>query len=269
MGSEPGFAIFRRFGSLNAKLLLYLQAEIVQLEHELVEIERQNSGYDQPGSLQHTVAELMRAPPGSNGEKQWKLVKKIEDRLKDYNKLMLEHEQLYKLPTPSKNDFIQLWNFLHGPDAGGNWLSHPENSIWAIDEAGKALQKDLVALSSRRIEIDPFTTWVFEKFNPWWHELFKKYRKQSADGSYEYDDEKMNRVVVNLTTVLSSLLPTASIFALYYIRSTTMRLVFILLFSLLFSASLAIFTSARRVEIFAAAVALASVQSVFIGINIA
>lgn len=231
-------------------------------------MEVQNSGYDQPESLQHTVAELMHAPPGSNGEKQWKLVKKIEERLKDYNKLMLEHEQLYKLSSPSKNDFTQLWNFLHGPDTGGNWLKHPENSTWAIDDQGKALQKDLVALSTRKIEIDPFTTWVFEKFNPWWHELFKKYRTQSEDGGYEYDDAKLNRIVVNLTTVIASLLPTASIFALFYIRSTTMRLVFVLLFSLLFSAALTIFTSARRVEIFAAAVALASVQAVFIGINI-
>lgn len=65
--------------------------------------------------------------------------------------------------------------------------------------------------------------------------------------------------------MLASLLPTASIFALYYITSPVIRLTFIMLFSAVFTGCLAFFTSAKRVEIFSAAVALAAVQVVFIG----
>jgi hypothetical protein len=39
LGNEPGFAIFRRFATLNAKNLLYLQAELTLLEDELEYLE--------------------------------------------------------------------------------------------------------------------------------------------------------------------------------------------------------------------------------------
>ena len=35
----PEIAIFRRFGALNARRLLYLQAELIQLENDLVRVE--------------------------------------------------------------------------------------------------------------------------------------------------------------------------------------------------------------------------------------
>jgi len=63
----------------------------------------------------------------------------------------------------------------------------------------------------------------------------------------------------------ASALPTCSIVALYYINSPVWRLVFIVLFSLVFAAALGFFTDARRVEVFAASATLAGVQVVFVG----
>jgi len=51
------------------------------------------------------------------------------------------------------------------------------------------------------------------------------------------------------------------------INGTTWRLLFIMFFSLAFTTCLAVFTSGQRIEIFAAAVALASVQVVFVGVS--
>jgi hypothetical protein len=42
LGNEPGFAIFRRFATLNAKNLLYLQAELTLLEDELEYLESED-----------------------------------------------------------------------------------------------------------------------------------------------------------------------------------------------------------------------------------
>jgi hypothetical protein len=39
IGERPGFAIFRRFSELNARNLLYLQAELLDVEEELYETE--------------------------------------------------------------------------------------------------------------------------------------------------------------------------------------------------------------------------------------
>ena len=82
---------------------------------------------------------------------------------------------------------------------------------------------------------------------------------------YVYQDSALNAAANNVSIVLASLLPTASIFVLYFVRSVLWRLGAIMLISAVFTTILAVFTSARRVEIFAAAVALASVQVVFVG----
>lgn len=34
-GDYPGLTIYRKFGALSSKMLLYMQAELVHLEHEL------------------------------------------------------------------------------------------------------------------------------------------------------------------------------------------------------------------------------------------
>ena len=65
--------------------------------------------------------------------------------------------------------------------------------------------------------------------------------------------------------IVGSALPTCSIVALYFINLALYRLLFIVLFSGVFSAALAFFTDAKRIEIFAASAALASVQVVFVG----
>ena len=57
------------------------------------------------------------------------------------------------------------------------------------------------------------------------------------------------------SSVLSSVLPTASIFVLYYIRSLSLRLGMIMLFTTVFAVALAVMVKARRVEVFAATTA--------------
>jgi hypothetical protein len=93
----------------------------------------------------------------------------------------------------------------------------------------------------------------------------KQEESDDEDGVYSYDETFIRRVIAIVSIIISSALPTASIFALYFINSQINRLVFVLVFSFIFSTSLAIFTSANRVEIFTAVVAMASVQVVFIG----
>jgi len=84
-------------------------------------------------------------------------------------------------------------------------------------------------------------------------------------GGYNYSDKKVSRAMTAIVMIISSALPTSSIVALYFIPAPVWRLVFIVLFSAIFAACLAFFTEARRVDIFTASVALASVQVVFVG----
>ena len=101
-------------------------------------------------------------------------------------------------------------------------------------------------------------------------------------GLQHYKDSKINAIAHFIGTFVASMLPAASIFVLYFVPNMVDRLCIILALSALFSFSLAIFTQAKRVEIFAATAAyvvvvlciatflltlhrFASVQVVFIG----
>ena len=117
-------------------------------------------------------------------------------------------------------------------------------------------------------EGDAFTRWFTYIFDNLVARRFSKllWRRVITDSNTTiYKAPNSARIAEIITLMLASLLPTASIFALYYITSPVIRLTFIMLFSAVFTGCLAFFTSAKRMEIFSAAVALAAVQVVFIG----
>jgi hypothetical protein len=80
-----------------------------------------------------------------------------------------------------------------------------------------------------------------------------------------YSDDKLAATVNIICTILSSLLPTLPIFALYFIQSPLARMTAIAAFSLLFSLVISLIANARRVDCFAATTAFAAVQVVFVG----
>ncbi len=78
-----------------------------------------------------------------------------------------------------------------------------------------------------------------------------------------YEDEKINAVSRFIGTLIASLLPAVSIFTLYFVHNMLARLGAIMTFSVLFSFTLAIFTRATRIEIFAATAAYVVAVSIF------
>jgi hypothetical protein len=68
-----------------------------------------------------------------------------------------------------------------------------------------------------------------------------------------------------MAVVISTIFPSVAVIVLYFIQDLAVRLWIVLVFSLLFSTVLALFTNARPIEIFAATAACASVQVVFVG----
>ena len=59
--------------------------------------------------------------------------------------------------------------------------------------------------------------------------------------------------IINITcTILAPLLPNVSMLALYFIGNLLKRLILALVLTLTFSTTVAIFTDARRIEIFVA-----------------
>lgn len=174
---------------------------------------------------------------------------------------------------------------VHGHNSDQEWLHHPENTIWSLNvdekakyetdqqrarahERAKATQTDLVSLSGH-IAPDSFTELVRSKVVKRFHVMFgRRLLEEDAEfGGHMYSGAALEKLAFYISILFASLLPTSSIIALYYIPVLIWRLIFIGLWSATFSVCLAFFTSATRIEIFTASVALASVQVVFVGTN--
>ena len=87
MGTSPEVTIFRRFGALNAKNLLYLQAELVHLEKKLCELEERDnqSGEGMKSQYARDWFWLSRSENDGNNE-QWQTVLDIRKKLGEYSK---------------------------------------------------------------------------------------------------------------------------------------------------------------------------------------
>jgi hypothetical protein len=92
MGAHPEVAIFRRFGALNAQNLLYLQAELVFLEHKLRDLAHKDSVSGHPQRREYSGCWYLlndsittTASVGEDGE-QWKTFLQIRQKLWQYSK---------------------------------------------------------------------------------------------------------------------------------------------------------------------------------------
>jgi hypothetical protein len=265
IGGKNGCAIYKRFASLNARNLLYHQAKLVSLEHELNDLEHHHSHCK---DLQYKADPIFQAEPGSEGYLLRKKHEEVSAALNEYNRLLLEQKKMHELPTPDHIYVNSIFNFIHNIEAGDpNWLEHPANTIYQVwNDNRKAVQRVLITLNPAFSTRDAFTRIFTNSFVYVWHGIYSRFKKPDEEfGGYNYTEGAMARYMTAIVMVIASALPTTSIIALFLIRTVIWRLVFIILYGGVFSACLAFFTDAKRIEIFASSVALAGVQVVFVG----
>lgn len=92
MGRLPQLGVFRRFGALNMRSLLYYQAELAQIEQDLIqtELEDARNTQDLQGDYCGNWADLSGSTTDHNQEfsgEQWELVLKMRKLLKEYSKI--------------------------------------------------------------------------------------------------------------------------------------------------------------------------------------
>jgi len=88
MGAYPELSIFRRFGALNARNILYFQAELTDLENKLHAAEKADleSGHVDRKIYSRdwrTLSESVDAADG-NGS-QWEIFLRIREKLREYS----------------------------------------------------------------------------------------------------------------------------------------------------------------------------------------
>ncbi|MCJ1369387.1 hypothetical protein MMC20_000598 [Loxospora ochrophaea] len=266
IGQKPEVAIFRRFGTLNAENLLFLQAELLTLERELRDIVTDDltSDDEQRKSYSSSWWALKESSESKTADQaQWQKRKEMREKLKEYNSALLQATRLHALSPPSKGDLSLLRTWMMHPKGGANFLDGDEDGIW--DEAN---QDDLVCLATSRGEQDPFTRWVTGPFLNFVHNhLLYRYPRLTREsfagkttsrwrlwdagtGITDYQDETLLVSADNISTLVASLLPVLSTIVLYFIPSTPVRLGAIVAFIALFAVVLIVFTKAKRIEVF-------------------
>ena len=96
MAIKPESAIFRSFGELNAKDLLYRQAELAYLEKQLYECETEDSRSAVGEKSHYSISWYWLSRSKADGDtKQLDLVMKIRKCIKEYSKLSAFRNLVY------------------------------------------------------------------------------------------------------------------------------------------------------------------------------
>ncbi|OAG07047.1 uncharacterized protein CC84DRAFT_1242060 [Paraphaeosphaeria sporulosa] len=256
LGSHPDLAIFRRFGSLNAKNLLYMQAELVNLEGKLqraIEADTASGHVDRViyDRDWQSLAESGGAPDGC-GE-QWEVVLRIREKLKEYNEALLLQTMLAKQSGPLDRDMQFLQEWIKRPSMGYVYLLGADADVWEKPDLA-----DLVVL--KRPERQSTASRVVGDFVVlWWNRIFRKKKQPVTDSNYTntviYSDSTLAKASAVVGSACASTLPVLAIIILYTVKSMSRRLAVITLLTPLFSAALGIFSSGRAIENFAATAA--------------
>ncbi|CAO1596970.1 hypothetical protein XANCAGTX0491_000797 [Xanthoria calcicola] len=254
MGDHQEMATFRRFRRLNMKSLLGMQAEILHLESELASIEREDERSEIKGcSSLHESAFNLKASGGTSHDLQWRKVLEVRERLEQYNKALILYSRVQQLPDPCIRDVHTLQEWLDRPEGGDFFLQGREADTWSDEH-------DILTLSGRQADRDSITGLANDLVIPWYHHLRSRWGKgapaTNINGVWFYQYDTMVAIINAISTLLSALLPSTSIFVLYFLQSPIARLAAAMVFTTIFSSTLFLITKARRIDVFAATTAL-------------
>ncbi|KAL9119124.1 MAG: hypothetical protein Q9187_004320 [Circinaria calcarea] len=113
LDSDASFTIYRRFGFLHARLLLYKQDELRELEDELREMDKRDWKDD---SFQNCLRSRGKddAPKNQHGRSSRKeLLQRIEKKTLEYGELLRQSKELVSWNTPSTRDYTSVVNWLN------------------------------------------------------------------------------------------------------------------------------------------------------------
>ncbi|KAH9862706.1 hypothetical protein J1614_010799 [Plenodomus biglobosus] len=269
MHKHPDNAILRRFGELNLLNLLRLQADLQDIENELLQIREEDLLSEDPVRICYSKDfRVMRDNERVGGDsEQYDLLIKIGNKLQEYNAALALALQVKGAEQPTERELENLRSWLRRPKGGNDFLAGEEAKVWEDKNAS-----EYVTLFPRAdLENDAFTSFLGGRLLDVYHSIWGGNRKAkygTEPGEVEirkYSGRKIAKTGNIAVAIISSILPTLVILALYFVKRMIVRIGLVILFTAIFSVALAVFTAACKVEIFSATAAFAAVEVVFIG----
>jgi len=267
-GTYPELGIYRRFATLNARNLLYLQAELVDLENRLDECTKADCASNDARKRLHNKNWYFLSQ-GNEGmpNSQWDTMLCVRGKLKEYSeetrkvqcitwyswqtdKCLTQQRQLATFDRPETGNLECVKDWLSDPRQGNCALGGLDRNVWKDG-------KDLLVIKPDSIAADSFSRLLRKPLIALCHRF-----PSGCCGPTDiesnicvYDEKVVIRTADMIGTAMSSSLPVLAVAVLYYIRSMLTRLGMVALFTVLFSLALMTTTKAKRIEIFAATAA--------------
>ncbi|KAK4213972.1 hypothetical protein QBC37DRAFT_238366, partial [Rhypophila decipiens] len=275
MSLHPELSIFRRFGSLYTESILYLQAEIAQLEERLRQIrpKERKDGLRPELHLQlqeqswDTLSSNSDAEQGSPGREKFEIHMMLRNLLAQYYQALDLQSKVQDLRRPHRKALKGLRMYMNRPCMGNIKILSPDWRTWG--DENEHMENDL--LTFENCIMDTFSSFLNYGILDIYDKCVGRHIRQkitrTRNGSNILPLTSSDRNVVtysystialfaqSVTVLLACMLPIAAIMLLNSIDDMTKRLNVIACLTGAFSVSMRLFTMATLAEIFAATAA--------------
>ncbi|EKG10912.1 hypothetical protein MPH_11914 [Macrophomina phaseolina MS6] len=99
---------------------------------------------------------LSHTQDADGDDKQWRLVQKIMDKLKEYNDVIIQQDSMLRMKAPSQRDLHDVQKYLESSHMGPSALFGSDAEVWGSVERPHSHAKDLITLLGRH-EYDSFS----------------------------------------------------------------------------------------------------------------
>ncbi|KAH7372101.1 hypothetical protein BKA64DRAFT_262832 [Cadophora sp. MPI-SDFR-AT-0126] len=257
IASDPdhSFSIFPGFHRLSSRNLLYLEAELweLQREQDVMDIRELRAGdpdYFRSWKKLSTSGEPRQL-------QRMELIGRIRTKLKEYQEALALQETILKMGKPQTETLRPLRLWLDGKSG-----ERTSPSFQGLLASRMNDENDLVALHP------PFERDWLSRIVDLPYLRYFCFHSDVDESIAIYSMRKVNRAVAVLSMVLAAVILIITIVTLYLVTNNNVRLGLICAFTVGFALSIHLLTNARRAELFAATAAYAAVLVVFVSGNL-
>ncbi|KAF4624918.1 hypothetical protein G7Y89_g13250 [Cudoniella acicularis] len=257
INSTDDTVLFRRFGDLRARTLLYKEVRLTALEAKLAKLDKEDKEKDVTA---WRVAYSIDYNGGKRNEERKALIEEIDVILKEYDELLLRDSQIRRLGRPSQRVHRNFMDWI--------WT---QNSIGPADREFIFHEHDFVSLENYE---DSWLDNLMHRFMSYCKKgVLRRIFVTDADAKkttnkkvHYYSSERLNATIKILIAVTSATLLLIPIFLFLSINLTPKTMAALTLaFSFVFATIISVTTTATRQEVFAGTAAYCAVLVVFIG----
>ncbi|KAI4218417.1 MAG: hypothetical protein LQ349_008727 [Xanthoria aureola] len=288
--ADPSFLIYRKFGWLHNRLLLYLQDELVALEYKLNKLDRNTFANDNDVKLKSRREDYNN--PGLRRD----TVKQIAEKLKEYGQLihlhpslsisilhtaqaipiltldtdehLLRFQKIQAIKRPTLRNQTSFYNFMTQTrsivSSESNWIRE------GVDLAALAHEEEPGRFGAFLIDL-------FHKISTRATQAIFRTREQETITGHEraflVSSHRLDVFLRLVLTVLAAILLLLPVVVLFELQPTDparvrhnagLQILTVFVFTLVFSAACSVCTKASRQQVFAAMAAYCAVLVVFL-----